>query len=84
MSHDMTMIDMPMSMSDHHHDTHHRDKSCPLCTLLELVAVILINLSTLPTYTVYRYQQEMRAHPPRAPPSVFTGLPPSRGPPLFS
>ncbi|MDE7547010.1 DUF2946 family protein [Acetobacter fabarum] len=84
MSHDMAMMDMPMSMSGHHHDTHHHDKSCPLCPLLELVAVILTNLPALPAYTVYRYQQEMRAHPPRAPPSVLTGLPPSRGPPLFS
>ncbi|MFT9001129.1 MAG: DUF2946 domain-containing protein [Acetobacter syzygii] len=84
MGHDMAMMDMPMGMSGHHHDTHHQDKSCPLCPLLELVAVILTSLPALPAYTVYRYQQEMRAHPPRAPPSVFTGLPPSRGPPLFS
>ncbi|WP_276534920.1 DUF2946 family protein [Acetobacter lovaniensis] len=80
----MAMMDMHMGMSGHHHDTHHHDKSCPLCPLLELVAVILTSLPALPAYTVYRYQQEMRAHPPRAPPSVFTGLPPSRGPPLFS
>lgn len=86
MSHDMAMMDMdmPMSMSGHHHNTHHHDKSCPLCPLLELVAVILTSLPALPAYTVYRYQQEMLAHPPRAPPSVLTGLPPARGPPLFS
>mgnify|MGYP003362445995 FL=1 len=81
---DMSMMDMPMGMSDHQDPSHHHDKSCPLCPLLELVAFILTSLPTLPAYTVYRYQQEMRAHPPRAPPSVFTGLPPSRGPPLFS
>ncbi|WP_341534981.1 DUF2946 domain-containing protein [Acetobacter suratthaniensis] len=76
--------DMPMGMSDHHGPAHHHDKSCPLCPLLELVAFMLTSLPTLPAYAVYRYQQEMRAHSPRAPPSVLTGLPPSRGPPLFS
>lgn len=84
MDDDMAMMDMPMGMSDHHSPTHHHDTSCPLCSLLELVVFMLTSLPGLPAFTVHRYQQEMRAHPPRAPPSVLTGLPPSRGPPLFS
>lgn len=84
---DMPMMDMPMSMAEHHQHHHHQDhrhgKSCPLCPLLILVVVILAGLPVLPACAFCRYQLEMQPHAARAPPGLLTGLPPSRGPPVL-
>lgn len=84
------MDDMPgmhMAMPGHMHHpqgTHdHDDGSCPLCPLLQIVAILLTALPLFPGRS-FRWTA-LRAQPiqPRAPPIAERALPPSRGPPTL-